>query len=434
MFWEETLETLPRNQLRALQSERLKRTLARAAAAPYYRRMYPASGIALDRISGLEDLNRLPFTTKRDLRAGYPFEFLAVDKEAVVRLHSSSGTTGQATVVCHNAHDLASWANLMARCMFMTGARPADVFQNMTGYGMFTGGLGFHYGAERLGVLTVPAGAGNSRRQIKFMQDFGTTIVHVIPSYALHLLSVFEEAGVEPQRDLRLKIAYLGAEPYSEHTRKRVEDGLGVKVFNSYGLSEMSGPGVAFECPEQNGMHIWEDAFVVELLNPTTLQPVPEGEEGELVLTTLDRQAMPLIRYRTRDLTSILPGPCPCGRTHRRIARIKGRSDDMFIIKGVNVFPMQVETLLMSIPEVGRNYQIILENEGPMDAMTVQVEVQREFFHGDVKSLKALQQRITAALKGELLFTPKVDLVEPDAIPKSEGKAVRVIDRRRLES
>ena len=433
MYWEPHLETMPRVDLRALQRQRLRATLQRAAASAYFQRMFQEAGVAADRIEGLEDLRRLPFTTKQHLREGYPFEFLTIRKEDVVRLHSSSGTTGQATVVCHNAHDLAMWANLIARCMYMTGARPADVFQNMTGYGMFTGGLGFHYGAERLGMLTVPAGAGNSKRQIKFMQDFGTTILHAIPSYALHLLSVFEETGVDPKRDLRLKIAYLGAEPYSEHTRRRVEAGLGAKVFNSYGLSEMSGPGVAFECPEQNGMHIWEDAYLVEVLNPTTLEPVPDGEEGELVLTTLDREAMPLIRYRTRDLTAILPGACPCGRTHKRIARIKGRSDDMFIIKGVNVFPMQVETLLMSVPEVGRNYRILLENEGPMDTMTVQVEVQHEFFRGDIKGVKALQQRITAALKGELLFTPKVALVEPDSLPKSEGKAVRVVDRRRKE-
>ena len=433
MFWEPHIETLPPAELRALQWQRLQATLQRAAASPYYRRMYREGGVAIDTLKGLEDLRRLPFTTKQDLRDGYPFEFLAVGREEVVRLHSSSGTTGQATVVCHNAHDLAAWANLIARCMYMTGARSSDVFQNMTGYGMFTGGLGFHYGAERLGALTVPAGAGNSRRQIKFMKDFGTTIIHAIPSYALHLLSVFEEVGIDPKRDLRLKIAYLGAEPYSEHTRRRVEAGLGARVFNSYGLSEMSGPGVAFECPEQNGMHIWEDAFLVEVLNPTTLEPMPEGEEGELVLTTLDRQAMPLVRYRTRDLAAILPGDCPCGRSHKRIGRIKGRSDDMFIVKGVNVFPMQVETLLMGMPEVGRNYQIVLENEGPLDTMTVQVEVQDEFFRGDVKSLKALQQRITAALKGELLFTPRVALVEPDALPKSEGKAVRVIDQRRKE-
>jgi phenylacetate-CoA ligase len=430
MFWEQRIETMPRAELHALQSLRLQATLQRAMQSTYYRHMYQDAGVELGSIKGIEDLAHLPLTSKQHLREGYPFDFLTIPKEQVLRLHSSSGTTGQATVVCHNAHDLASWANLMARCMYMSGARAADVFQNMTGYGMFTGGLGFHYGAERLGMLTVPAGAGNSRRQIKFMKDFGTTIIHAIPSYALHLLSVFEEAGIDPRRDTQLRIAYLGAEPYSEQTRQRVEEGLGVKVFDSFGLSEMSGPGVAFECSEHKGMHIWEDAYLVEVLNPSTLEPMPDGEEGELVLTTLDREAMPLIRYRTRDLTSLLPGVCPCGRTHKRIARIKGRSDDMFIIKGVNVFPLQVETLLMNIPEVGRNYRVILENEGPLDSMTVEVEVQREFFRDNVPGLKALQQRITAALKGELLFTPKVNLVEPDALPKTEGKAARVVDHR----
>jgi phenylacetate-CoA ligase len=433
MFWEPHIETMPQAELRALQGQRLQTTLRRAMTSVCYRRIYQDAGVEAGRIKDIGDLHELPFTTKQHLREGYPFEFLTIPKEQVVRLHSSSGTTGQATVVCHNAHDLAVWANRIARCMYMTGARPSDVFQNMTGYGMFTGGLGFHYGAERLGMLTVPAGAGNSRRQIKFMQDFGTTVIHVIPSYALHLLAVSEGLGIDPKRDLHTKLAYLGAEPYSEYTRKRVEAGMGAKVFNSYGLSEMSGPGVAFECSEQNGMHIWEDAYLVEVLNPIPLEPVPDGEEGELVLTTLDREAMPLVRYRTRDLTSIVPGPCPCGRTHKRIARLKGRSDDMFIIKGVNVFPMQVETLLMSIPEVGRNYQIILENEGSMETMTVRVEVQHEFFRGDIKGLKTLQQRITTALKGELLFTPKVALVETDSLPKSEGKALRVVDHRSKE-
>jgi phenylacetate-CoA ligase len=300
----------------------------------------------------------------------------------------------------------------------------------MTGYGMFTGGLGFHYGAELLGVLTLPAGSGNSKRQLHFMQDFGTTILHVIPSYALHLLSVFEEAGVNPRRDLSLKIAYLGAEPHSEHTRQRVEDALGVKAYNSYGLSEMYGPGVAFECPQQQGMHIWEDSYLVELINPDTLEPVADGEEGELVMTTLTREAMPLIRYRTRDLTTCYPEACPCGRTHRRIARIKGRTDDMLIVKGVNVFPMQVEAVLMGIAEVGTNYQIELSTEEAIDVMTVKVEVQSDFFLGDVKGLTALQRKITAALRSELLFTPKVTLVEPDSIPKAPGKAIRVIDHR----
>ncbi len=433
MYWEKAIETMPVSELRSLQLQRLKRTIPRALTSPYYRRMYQDAGIVTEEIQSVDDVRKLPFTTKQDLRDGYPYGFLTVEKEEVVRLHSSSGTTGQATVIFHTANDIEDWANLMARCMYMTGARKSDVFQNMTGYGMFTGGLGFHYGAEKLGTLTVPAGSGNSKRQIHFMQDFGTTIIHVIPSYALHLFSVFEELGVDPKHDLHLKIAYLGAEPHSEHTRKRVEEGLGVRAYNSYGLSEMYGPGVAFECPEQNGMHIWEDSYLVEVVNPTTLEPVPDGEEGELVLTTLTREAMPLIRYRTRDLTSILPGDCPCGRTHKRIERIKGRTDDMFIVKGVNVFPMQVETVLMGIPEVGTNYQIVLDTEDFIDTMTVKVEVHNDFFTGDVKGLKVLQQRITAALKSELLFTPKVTLVEPDSLPKSQGKAVRVFDNRQKE-
>jgi len=433
MYWEQAIETMPVPELRALQVERLKTTIQRAMTSPYYSRMYQDVEANIDGIRDVEDIQKLPFTTKQDLRAGYPYGFLTVPKDEVVRLHSSSGTTGQATVIFHNVHDIADWANLMARCMYMTGTRKSDVFQNMTGYGMFTGGLGFHYGAEKLGVLTVPSGSGNSKRQVHFMQDFGTSVIHAIPSYALHLLSVFEELDVDPIRDLHLRIAFLGAEPHSEHTRKRVEDGLGVKAFNSYGLSEMYGPGVAFECPEQDGLHIWEDSYLVELINPTTLDPVADGEEGELVLTTLTREAMPLIRYRTRDLTSIIPEPCPCGRTHTRIARIKGRTDDMLIVKGVNVFPMQVETVLMSIPEVGRNYQIHLDTQDFIDTMTVDVEVQSEFFLGDVKSLKDLQQRIVAALKGELLFTPKVRLVEPDSLPKSPGKAVRVFDNRQKE-
>ena len=434
MYWEQAIETMPVSELQNLQLQRLKQTLQRTLLSPYYRQMYQEAGIEIEAIQTLEDVRHLPFTTKQDLRNGYPFTFLTIPKDEVVRLHSSSGTTGQATVICHNTHDIEDWANLMARCMYMTGVRKSDVFQNMTGYGMFTGGLGFHYGAEKLGTLTVPAGSGNSKRQIRFMQDFGTSVIHAIPSYALHLFSVFEDVGVDPKRDLQLKIAFLGAEPHSDHTRKRVEEGLGVRAYNSYGLSEMYGPGVAFECPEQHGMHIWEDAYLVELLNPSTLEPVAEGEEGELVLTTLSREAMPLIRYRTRDLTAIIPGECPCGRTHKRIARIKGRTDDMLIVKGVNVFPMQVEAVLMGIPEVGTNYHIILETVDFIDTMTVKVEVHNEFFLGNIQSLKALQQKITTALKSELLFTPKVTLVEPDSLPKSQGKAVRVFDHRQQDS
>jgi phenylacetate-CoA ligase len=430
MYWEKELETMSAASLHTLQLQRLQQTLQRAVTSPYYRQMYQDAGLSVEAVQTLEDVRKLPFTTKQDLRQGYPYGFLTVPRDEIVRLHSSSGTTGQATVIFHTAHDIDDWANLMARCMYMTGTRKADVFQNMTGYGMFTGGLGFHYGAEKLGALTVPAGSGNSKRQVHFMQDFGTTVIHAIPSYALHLFSVFEDLGVDPNRDLHLKIAFLGAEPHTDHTRKRVEEMLGVKAYNSYGLSEMYGPGVAFECPQQEGLHIWEDAYLVEVIDPMTLEPVPDGEEGELVLTTLTREAMPLIRYRTRDLTSVLPEPCPCGRTHKRIARIKGRSDDMLIVKGVNVFPMQIEAVLMAIPEVGTNYQIVLDLEEFIDVMTVKVEVHSDFFSGDVKSLKSLQHKITSALRSELLFTPRVTLVEPESLPKSPGKAVRVIDNR----
>ena len=433
MYWDQAIETMPLSALRDLQVQRLKTSVRRAATSPYYHQMYQDHHLHVEDVRTVEDIRHLPFTTKHDLRSGYPYGFLTVPKDEVVRMHSSSGTTGQATVIFHTSHDIDDWADLMARCMYMTGARKSDVFQNMTGYGMFTGGLGFHYGAEKLGILTIPSGSGNSKRQVHFMQDFNTSVIHAIPSYALHLLSVFAEVGVDPKRDLGLRIAFLGAEPHSEHTRARVEDGLGVKAFNSYGLSEMYGPGVAFECSEQQGMHIWEDRYLVELIDPISLEPVAEGEEGELVLTTLTREAMPLIRYRTRDLTSILPEPCPCGRTHARIARIKGRTDDMLIVKGVNLFPMQIEAVLMSIPEVGTNYQIHLDTQDFIDTMTVNVEVQNEFFIGSIQSLKALQHRIVTALKSELLFTPKVSLVEPDSLPKSRGKAVRVFDHRQNE-
>lgn len=431
MYWEKERETMTASARDTLQLQRLQDTVQRAATSAYYQKFFREHNMSAEDLRHRDDIRKFPFTTKQDLRDGYPYGFLTVPREDIVRLHSSSGTTGQATVVFHTSHDIRDWANLMARCMYMTGARKSDVFQNMTGYGMFTGGLGFHYGAERLGVLTVPAGSGNSKRQIRFMKDFETTILHVIPSYALHLLSVFEEEKVNPKTDLHLKIIYLGAEPHSEHTRRRVEEALGVKAYNSYGLSEMYGPGVAFECPEQDGMHIWEDRYLVEVINPQTLEPLPDGEEGELVLTTLTREAMPLIRYRTRDLTYVYPEPCPCGRTHKRLGRIKGRSDDMFIVKGVNVFPIQVETVLMGIPEVGTNYVIELDTEEEIDVMAVKVEVQGDFFLGDVKGLRTLQQKITTALRSEVLFTPKVTLVEPDSIPKGPGKAVRVIDIRK---
>jgi len=301
----------------------------------------------------------------------------------------------------------------------------------MMTYGLFTGGLGFHYGAEKIGALVIPAGAGNSKRQIQLMRDFATTVIHIIPSYALHLSTVFEELGVDPRRDTQVKIAFIGAEPHSEKMRQKIEAFYGFKAFNSYGLSEMNGPGVAFECPEQNGMHLWEDNYILEIVDPDTLKPLPDGEEGEMVLTTLLREGMPIVRYRTKDLTRVIPGPCPCGRTHRRIERIKGRTDDMLILKGVNIFPIQIEKKLMDIPGVGQNFLIVLDREGYNDHMTVKVEVNREFFLGDLKQLEGLRRRIVEDLKSDILITSKVDLVEPGSLPKGEGKAVRVVDNRK---
>jgi phenylacetate-CoA ligase len=430
MCWQPEFETLPRERLAALQVERLQATLARAAKSPYYGALFAERGIAPQDITDISQIRDLPFTTKEDLRGNYPYGFLTVPRDELVRLHCSSGTTGNPTVIFHNRHDLASWASLVARSLYAAGARPHHVFQNICGYGLFTGGLGFQYGAECLGMLTIPAAAGNSRRQIKLMQDFGTNVVHAIPSYLTRLYDVFLELGVDPVKDTQLKLLVIGAEPHSEETRRRIEGLFGVKAFNSYGLSEMNGPGVAFECEHQNGLHIWEDCFVVEIVNPETLEPVAEGEMGELVLTTLDRQAMPIIRYRTRDLTRFLPGTCACGRTSRRIDRITGRSDDMFIIRGCNVFPIQVEKVLMEIPQVGSDYVIVLETKEDNDQMTIEVEVSREWFTDDYGKLESLRRLIAHRVRDEVLVTPHVRLVEPGALPKAEGKAVRVRDLR----
>lgn len=432
MFWEKDIETMPVPQLREVQLIRLRKTIDRALQTPYYGEMFKKLHLSSNQIKSLDDLKRIPYTTKEDLRGHFPYGFLAVPREEVVRLHSSSGTTGNPTVIYHTRRDVDGWANLVARCMYMTGVRKTDVFQNMMGYGLFTGGLGLHYGAEKLGVLTIPAGSGNSRRQIMLMRTFDTTVIHIIPSYALKLVSVFEDMGLAPRNDVHLRIAFIGAEPHSEAIRRRIEEIYGLDAFNSYGLSEMNGPGVAFECPQKDGMHVWEDAYILEVINPQTLEPVPDGEEGELVFTTLGRQATPLLRYRTRDLACVYTEPCPCGRTHRRISRIKGRTDDMFIVKGVNIFPIQVERVLMSIPEVGNNYVIVLKRRGPMDEMIVQIEVQSSILQDGIRHLEHLQDRIARALRDEILITPKVELVEPGSLPSTEGKAVRVIDHRTM--
>ena len=428
MYYDEA-EKLSRPEIERLQLERLRKSLAQAAKSPFYSALFREHDVRPDAVRTMDDVRRLPFTTKQDLRACYPDKLLAMPLSDMVRMHVSSGTTGSPTVIYHTKNDLEWWSSLMARCMYMVGLRKDDVFQNMSGYGLFTGGLGIHCGAEKLGCLTIPAGAGNSQRQIKLLTDFKVTGIHIIPSYAMHLANIIREMGLDP-RSLPVRIALVGAEPYTEATRRRLEETFDMKVYNSYGLSEMNGPGVAFECPEQNGMHVWEDAYLAEIVDPVTGEPVPDGQLGELVMTSLGREGMPIIRYRTRDLTRFLPGACPCGRAHRRIDRLHGRSDDMMIVKGVNIFPMQIEAILMAMPEVGQDYQIILEREGFLDSIRVKVEIRDEFFVEDMRALSALQKRIAARLRDEILVTPKVELVERGSLPKSEGKATRVLDRR----
>lgn len=429
MYLHPELETMTRPEIEKLQMERLKTTLQRCMNAPFYKKRFEEHGLKPEDIRSLEDLRKIPFTTKQDLRDNYPFGMSVVPLEQVVRLHSSSGTTGTPTVILHTQKDLDEWANAVARCLYMVGLRPGDIFQNSSGYGMFTGGLGFQYGAERLGMLTVPAAAGNTKRQIKFITDFGTTALHAIPSYAGRLYEVMEEMGIDPRRDTKLRTLIIGAEPHSDQQRRRIEDMLGVKAYNSFGMSEMCGPGVAFECPEQNGMHIWEDYYIVEIVDPETLEPVPEGEVGELILTTINREAMPLLRYRTRDLTRILLGECPCGRHHKRLDRMKGRSDDMMILKGVNIFPIQIENILMQFKELGSDYLITLTNLEANDEMTVEVELNE--FIDDYGFMQRLTKEITRQLKDEILITPTVKLVPKGSLPKQEGKAVRVKDLRK---
>jgi phenylacetate-CoA ligase len=428
MFWQEEVETLESEKLQRLQIESLNRTLTQALKAPFYAGLLGRNGIRS--ISSFDDVKRLPFTTKTDLRENFPYGLLAVPLEEVIRLHSSSGTTGNPTVIYHTRKDIEHWQDLMARCMYMAGMRRHDVFQNMMGYGLFTGGIGFHYGAEKLGALTIPIGPGNSKRQIWFMQAFKTTAIHVLPSYALRLTTFFDEMGIDPKKDLSLRIAFVGAEPHTEETRRKIEEIYGIKVYNSYGLSEMCGPGVAFECLEQNGLHLWEDHFFMEIIDPDTGKALPDGEWGELVLTSLTRSATPLLRYRTRDLTRIIPGACPCGRTHRRIDRIKGRSDDMLIINGVNIFPMQIEKTLMNIPAIGTNYLIEIGSEEYMDKLHVSVELDQDAFQGTLAELETLHARVVEELKSELGVTPAVKLLEAGSLPSSDGKAVRVKDLR----
>ncbi|MEE0871355.1 MAG: phenylacetate--CoA ligase [Bacteroidaceae bacterium] len=428
-FFDEKMETMTRAQIEALQLERLQATVQHCMNSPFYRKRFEEAGLKPEDIKTLDDIRRIPFTTKQDLRDTYPFGMASVPLRECTRLHSSSGTTGTPTVILHTQKDLEEWAAQVARNLWMVGLRPDDVFQNSSGYGMFTGGLGFQYGAERLGMLTIPAAAGNSIRQIKFITDFGTTALHAVPSYVTRLYEVMQSMGVDPRRDTKLKVLAIGAEPHSEEQRRRIEEMMGVKAYNSFGMSEMCGPGVGFECQEQNGLHFWEDYYIVEIVDPETLEPVPDGEVGELVLTSLCREAMPLLRYRTRDLTRVLGRTCPCGRNHVRIDRMRGRSDDMMVLRGVNIFPIQIEKILMTFPELASNYLITLTTDEDNDNMTVEVELE-ELFTDDYRRLQNLTNRIQRALKDEILLTPHVKLLPKGTLPVSEGKAVRVVDKR----
>ncbi|MHB8808856.1 MAG: phenylacetate--CoA ligase family protein [Desulfobulbaceae bacterium] len=429
----EEIETLPRAGLEAIQLKRLQRLVARVyeRVKPYREKMDQA-GVKPSDIQSLADLRKLPFTTKDDLRDNYPFGLFTVPLEQVVRVHASSGTTGKPTVVGYTANDISTWAEVMARCLAMGGVTSGDMVHNAYGYGLFTGGLGAHYGAERLGATVIPVSGGNTKRQITIMRDFGSTVLLSTPSYALNLADAMADVGVTPDQ-LKLRVGIHGAEPWSLNMREEVERKLGIRALDIYGLSEVIGPGVAMECPHsERGMHVLEDHFLPEIVDPKTFEPLPPGEIGELVFTTLTKEAFPIIRYRTKDLSRLYVEPCPCGRTLVRMEKVTGRTDDMLIIRGVNVFPSQVEHVLMGIEGVEPHYQIEVRREGNLDTMHVLVEVSEDVFHDEVKILETMARRIQAEIKDLLGVTCSVKLVEPRTIQRSEGKAQRVIDHRKL--
>lgn len=423
-------ESMARPELETLQVERLKTLLASVySTVPSYRSKFDEAGFDPASFSGLEDLRRVPFTVKDDLRAAYPYGMFAVPLRDIVRVHSSSGTTGQVTVVGYTAGDIDRWADLMARTFACAGATAEDVVQVTYGYGLFTGGLGAHYGSERLGALTVPVSGGNTKRQVQILKDFGVTVLACTPSYALLIAETAREMGIDPH-ELPLKVGVFGAEPWSESMRVQIQQELGVTAIDIYGLSEVMGPGVASECVHQQGLHVFEDHFLVEIIDPETLEPLADGEVGEVVFTTLTKEGIPVVRYRTRDISRIIPEQCGCGRTFRRIERVTGRSDDMLIIRGVNVYPSQIEQVLLEIEMVAPHYQVVLSKKGSMDHVEVHVEVAPEFAFDEVRELEALQRRVKSGIESALAVSIAVKLVEPKSIARSEGKAKRVVDLR----
>jgi phenylacetate-CoA ligase len=433
MIYDVEYETMPREALEAIQLRRLKATLERVrATVPFYRERMAAAGIAPRDIQRLEDIRHIPFTTKQDLRDNYPFGMFAVPMDTVVRIHASSGTAGQPTVVGYTARDVNTWATLMARALVAGGATANDIIHNAYGYGLFTGGLGVHYGAEKLGASVIPVSGGNTKRQILIMRDFKPTVITSTPSYALHLAEVAEEMGVS-FKELSFKFGIFGAEPWSENMRQEIERKMNISAVDIYGLSEVIGPGVAIECHEaKKGLHVFEDHFLPEIIDPATGEVLPPGQTGELVFTSLTKEAFPVIRYRTRDITSLNPEPCICGRTHVRMNRVSGRSDDMLVIRGVNVFPSQIESVLMETSQVAPHYQLVVDREENLDTLTVRVEVGEGLFSDEVRQLQALERQIGKNIKETLGVSAKVKLVEPHTIQRSEGKAVRVIDNRKI--
>ncbi len=432
MFWEPDKETISREELEQLRLERLESTLNRVYMnVPFYRRRFDELGIDIEDIRSLDDIRRLPFTTKDDLRDHYPYGMFAVPLREVVRIHASSGTTGMSTVVGYTKNDLKTWSNLVARVLAAGGITKDDVIQIAFGYGLFTGGFGLHYGAERIGASVIPISSGNTARQIKIMQDFKTTALVCTPSYALLIADTINEMGLSIN-SFSLRHGLFGAEPWSEAMRKEIQDKLKITATDNYGLSEVMGPGVAGECLERNGLHINEDHFLVEVINPDTLAPVAAGETGELVITTLTKEAFPVIRFRTRDLTKLIPSPCPCGRTFMRMHRVMGRTDDMLIIKGVNVFPSQIEHVLFEIEGTEPHYEIIIDRKGALDDVTVKVEVSESIFFDEMKKQNEWMETITTRLASELGIGVDVKLVEKKSIERSEGKAKRVIDMRKI--
>ncbi|GLI34021.1 phenylacetate--CoA ligase family protein [Desulforhabdus amnigena] len=433
MIYNIEFETLPREALEAIQLRRLQATIERVyATVPFYRKKFQEAGVTPSDIKTLNDLQRLPFTYKQDLRDNYPFGMFAVPMDNVVRIHASSGTTGKPTVVGYTARDISTWSELMARALAAAGASRGDIIHNAYGYGLFTGGLGVHYGAERLGASVIPISGGNTKRQILIMKDFGPTILTCTPSYALHLAEVAGEVGVD-FKDLRFKAGIFGAEPWSEEMRQEIERKLHLSAVDIYGLSEVLGPGVAVECAEaKKGLHIAEDHFIAEVIHPETGETLPYGEKGELVFTSITKEAFPVIRYRTRDISSLNPEPCICGRSHVRMNRVTGRTDDMLIIRGVNVFPSQIESVLMEIEGVEPHYQLVVDREDNLDLLTVMVEVGEDAFSDEVRVLQVLEKKISKNIKEYLGVSAKVKLVEPKSIARSEGKAQRVIDNRKI--